>query len=372
MIFTPEDEVFLRRTFKLARKGVQSVSPNPVVGAVVVKNNRIIAEGWHLKTGCNHAEVNAIESAGDLVGGSTIYVNLEPCCHYGRTPPCTKAIINAGITRVVACTVDPNPLVNGGGFKELLDAGVEISFNNLVQEAEKLNEVYFHFMKTGKPFIHIKAGMSMDGRIASSTGKSQWITSEKARRYAHRLRQRYDSILVGFKTLMMDDPRLDVRIEGGGVIHRIVLDSQLNISLDAKLLKSQAGGDVIIATTDGADKEKIKTVRGTGAKVIICEENNNKVDLGNLIDHLGELGITSMMVEGGGETIASFLKDQLVNKVTFVYAPMIIGGRKSVPVVSGGEIDNLSEAFRLKDLRSFKLGSDIGIEGYPVFTSSEE
>jgi diaminohydroxyphosphoribosylaminopyrimidine deaminase/5-amino-6-(5-phosphoribosylamino)uracil reductase len=254
--------------------------------------------------------------------------------------------------------------VNGKGLEILHSAGVEVVCGFLAEEAETLNEVYFHFMRTGLPFVHIKAGMSMDGRIASSTGKSQWITSETARRYAHRLRQRYDAILVGKRTLLADDPRLDVRVEGGGTIHRIVLDSMLELPEDARLLHSNAGRDIIIATTDAAPPEKIKRLQGANANVLVCERDNGKVALTDLCIRLGKVNITSILVEGGGETIASFLMSRLANKITFVYAPMIIGGTKSVPAVAGSDIDELTEARRLRKLRSFKLGPDIAIEGY--------
>lgn len=366
MKFTWEDETFLRRALALAANGLQSVSPNPAVGALVVRENQVIAEGWHLRAGGPHAEAVALERAGTEARGATLYVNLEPCCHWGRTPPCSEAIIRAGIRRVVACTSDPNPKVDGGGFRALDAAGIELSFGFLVDEAETLNEVYFYYMRTRRPFVHIKAGMSLDGRIATATGKSQWITSEEARRYAHRLRQRYDAILVGANTLEIDNPRLDVRVEGGGVINRIILDSRLRIRSDARLFENDAGGSVIIATTASAPADRIAEIESHGATVIVCEEKDGRVAIGDLLTRLGARGITGLMVEGGGETIASFFENGAVQKVTFVFAPLVIGGRTSVPAVGGRVIDELAQAWRLKDLRSFKLGPDIAIEGYPA------
>lgn len=364
MKFTWEDETFLRRALTLAANGLQTVSPNPAVGALVVRDNQVIAEGWHIRAGEQHAETVALARAGEEARGAALYVNLEPCCHYGRTPPCCDAIIRAGIRRIVACTSDPNPKVNGGGFRALDAAGIELSFGFLVNEAERLNEVYFHFMRTRRPFVHVKAGMSLDGRIATSSGKSQWITSDESRRYAHRLRQRYDAILVGAKTLAVDNPRLDVRVEGGGVISRVVLDSRLSLDPGARIFQAEAGGAVIIATTADAPERKIREIRDLGADVIVCAEKDGRVAIDDLLAKLGERTITGMMVEGGGETIAAFFAAGAVQKVTFVLAPLIIGGHASVPVVGGAEIDELAEAWRLKDLRSFSLGPDIAIEGY--------
>jgi diaminohydroxyphosphoribosylaminopyrimidine deaminase/5-amino-6-(5-phosphoribosylamino)uracil reductase len=366
MPITAEDIRFLKRTFVLARRGLNSVSPNPAVGAVIVKGGLVIAEGWHRRAGQPHAEVVAIEKASGKTEGATLYVNLEPCCHLGRTPPCTDAIIAAGIGRVVACITDPNPKVNCNGIKNLRGAGLEVEVGHLAPQAERLNEVYLHRTRIGRPFIHVKAGLSLDGRIATAAGESRWITSERARLYAHRLRQRYDAILVGIGTVLADDPRLTVRAEGGGSIHRIVVDSRLRIPLDARMFSLESGGKTFIATTDAGSEDKIRILVERGVEIIKCADKENKVDLECLLDKLNEREITSVLVEGGGEIIAGFFRAGLVDKVTFVYAPKIIGGRQSVPVVGGGDIELLEDALKLRDLRCFRLGPDIAVEGYTL------
>jgi diaminohydroxyphosphoribosylaminopyrimidine deaminase/5-amino-6-(5-phosphoribosylamino)uracil reductase len=364
MNFSHQDEVYLRHALRLARKGIQTVSPNPAVGAVIVRDGEVIAEAWHKQAGELHAERLALESISGHAAGATLYVNLEPCCHWGQTPPCTDIIISERISRVVACTADPNDKVAGQGFEILRQAGIEVSYGHLEGRAEKLNEVFFHDITTGKPFVHVKAGVSLDGKIATSTGKSQWITSEKARLYAHRLRQRYSAILVGTNTVLIDDPSLNVRTSDGGSIHRVIIDSELKLPLTAKLFQQEAGGKIFIATSRNVTAAKAVEFEKAGATLLKCKTENGKIDLNDLMTQLSANGINSLMVEGGGETIASFLAAGLVNKMTLVYAPIVIGGRASVSVASGLEIDSLSEAHQLHSLRSFKLGPDIAIEGY--------
>lgn len=367
MSIDARDKIYLKRALELAELGKQTVSPNPAVGAVVVKDGQVIAEGWHKKTGGPHAEAEALSNISrDQAEGSTIYINLEPCCHHGRTPPCTDAIIDKGIARAVFCMIDPNPRVNGSGAQALRNAGIEVDFGVLEAEARQLNEIYVHHMETGRPFIHIKAGLSLDGRLATATNKSQWITGEEARAYAHKLRQRYDGILVGSRTLQIDNPRLDVRVDEGGNIHRIILDSTLKIRTDARIFSRDAGKEIIIATTSRSENRKRKELEDAGARIIISDGEDGRVGLLEMSRQLGSLGITGLMVEGGGETISSFLRQDLVNKVTFVYAPIIIGGRNAVPVVGGEDIDSLTEALHLRFIDSFRLGNDIAIDGYPL------
>jgi len=361
-----EYERHLRRAITLACRGLDTVSPNPAVGAVIVKEGRVVGEGWHRRAGAPHAEALALGAAGADAAGATLFANLEPCCHRGRTPPCVDAIIEAGIERVVACIEDPNPLVGGKGFAKLRSAGIEVDVGRLASRAERLNEVYLHCVRRRAPFVHVKAGLSMDGRIATAAGESQWITSERALRYAQRLRRRYDAILVGVGTLLADDPLLTVRVKGGGAIHRIVIDSRLRTPPDAKVFSAAAAGDILIATTENADMGRLSELRSRGAEVVVCGTRDEKVDLAQLLDILFQRGITSVMVEGGGETIAAFLEAGLVNKVTFVYAPKIIGGHRAVPAVGGRELTRLGDAVSLRDLRSFRLGPDIAIEGYCV------
>jgi len=367
MAISEQDEKHLKRTIALARRGLGTVSPNPAVGAVIVRAGEVVAEGWHRRAGEQHAEAAALAKAGGLARGATLYVNLEPCCHHGRTPPCTDAIIAAGVRRVVFCTLDPNPLVNCQGAGQLLDAGIEVEQHPL-QAARKLNEVYLHFIRKRRPFVHVKAGLSMDGRIATAAGQSQWITSERARRYAHGLRRRYDAIAVGIGTVLADDPRLNIRKGSRGAIHRIILDSHLRVRADARIFSTSSEGDIIIATTESADRGKAKELTERfGARFIYCDSGpDGRVDLGCLLSLLAAEQVSSLLVEGGGQVIAAFLGAGLVDKVTFVYAPIIIGGRKAVPVVSGPELGRLEDALRLRDLRAFRLGPDIALEGYPI------
>ena len=356
----------LRRAITLARRGLDTVSPNPAVGAVVVRYGRVVGEAWHRRAGAPHAEPAALEAAGELAAGATLFVNLEPCCHRGRTPSCADAVIEAGVSRVVACIEDPNPLVGGKGFAKLRSAGIEVDVGRLAARAERLNEVYLHCVRRRTPFVHAKAGLSLDGRIATAAGESRWITSESARRYSQRLRRRYDAILVGVGTLIADDPLLTARVKGGGAIHRIVVDSRLRTPADAKIFSAAATGDIIIATTEHADKGRAGELRSRGADVVVCGARDEKVDPEQLLGILFQRGITGVVVEGGGETIAAFLGAGLVNTVTFVYAPKIIGGHRAVPAVGGRELERLGDAMRLRDLRSFRLGPDIAIEGYCV------
>ena len=365
MSFTKVDERFLRRALNLARMGIQTVSPNPAVGAVIVQDDEIISEGWHKKKGSPHAEALAIKQLDGKAEGATIYVNLEPCSHWGQTPPCCDAIIKAGIKRVVCCGVDPNPKVQGRGFSILKDAGIEVSCGHLEKEARKLNEAFYHYHETKRPFIHVKAGMSMDGRIATSTYKSQWITSEDARHYAHKLRQRYDAILVGINTVIQDDPSLDVRLPEGGYNQRLIMDSKLRLPLDARVLTGSANAGLSIITTN-RDCNAIALIQELGAEVIVCDEKDGHIDINDMLKTLGKKGINSILVEGGGEIISAFFRNNLVNKLTFVYAPLIIGGKNAIPAVGGSDIDSLTQGIKLKDVRSFHLGRDIAIEAYPV------
>lgn len=364
MSFTKEDEKFLKRALSLAEMGIQTVSPNPAVGAVIVHHGDIISEGWHKRKGSPHAEALAIKQLDGKAEGATIYVNLEPCSHWGLTPPCCDAIIKAGIKRVVSCGVDPNPKVKGRGFGILKEAGIDVSFGHLEEAARKLNEAFYHFHETGRPFVHVKAGMSLDGRIATSTNKSQWITSEDSRRYAHLLRQRYDAILVGINTVIHDDPSLDVRLPEGGYNQRIIMDSHLRIPLNARVLTGSANAGLTIVTTS-RDCNQIGQIQQMGAEVIICDEKDGRIDVEDMLSALGKKGINSVLVEGGGEIISSFFRNNLVNKITFVYAPLIIGGRNAVPAVGGTDIDLLSQGIKLTGVKHFTLGPDIAIEAYP-------
>ena len=356
----------MRRALELAAKGKGFTSPNPMVGAVVVKKSKIIGEGYHRRPGDKHGEIIALESCSEDPRTATLYLNLEPCCHLGRTPPCVEAIIEAGIKRVVAAMVDPNPLVNGKGFELLKQHGIEVEVGLCQQEAEELNEKFIFFIKNRKPFVMIKAALSLDGKIATATGKSRWLSSPEARMYVHQLRQEYDAIMVGINTLLRDNPRLTIRWPEAEQkkILRVVLDSKLRIPLQCRLLRERGGGEVLVFTTPAAPADRIKQLRDLGVEVVVAKEKGGRVDLKYALKQLAEKGIISLLIEGGSEVFATALREKVINKVLFIYAPKIIGGRDSIPLFSGEGKRELTSAYQLTRVRSYRLGPDVVIEGY--------
>lgn len=363
------DEKYMRLALKLAIKAKGRTSPNPLVGAVIVKDNRIIGQGYHKKAGEPHAEINALNMAGRRAKGATLYLNLEPCVHFGRTPPCTKKLISSGIKKVVAAMIDPNPLNCGKGVKELRRAGVKVKVGVLEEEAKKINESYITYITTKKPFVILKTAMSLDGKIATKTGDSKWITNEKSRKYVHKLRREVDAVLVGVETVLKDNPRLTARVTGYGLrvkdkkTIRVVVDSRVRIPLGAKVLNQEA--PTIVATTKFASKRKIEVLKKKGAKVLIIKKDKNKkVDLKALLKRLGELEITSLLVEGGGRINASFLENDLVDKVLFFVAPKIIGGEEALTPVEGEGIERIKDAIKLKNISIKRFGEDVLVEGY--------
>lgn len=358
------DTFYMQMALDLAAKGKGKTSPNPMVGAVIVKDDKIIAKGYHKKAGTAHAEIAALRSAGPEARGATLYVTLEPCCHTDKkTPPCTKAIIKAGIHKVVAAMIDPNPLVAGKGLRELRKAGIKTSSGILKKEAVKLNEAFIRHVTDKVPFVVLKIAQSLDGKIATARGESKWITGPKARKRVHELRNELDAVLVGSGTVNADNPSLDCRLRGGRNPCRIIVDSSLRIPLSAKVLK-YTDGKTIIATTEAAGKRKIAAVKKTGHRVLVIREKSGKVDLEHLMKELGRLDIMSVMIEGGSSISASALSDGLVNKVMFFVAPKIIGGTDSISSVGGPSPSLLKNAIQLKDLQSSDFGEDILIEGY--------
>ncbi|MFC1732042.1 bifunctional diaminohydroxyphosphoribosylaminopyrimidine deaminase/5-amino-6-(5-phosphoribosylamino)uracil reductase RibD [candidate division KSB1 bacterium] len=357
------DNHYMKLALELARKGEGMTSPNPIVGAVIVKDGKIIGRGYHKKAAMPHAEVEAMHSVKDkkLLKGSTLYVNLEPCDHYGRTGPCTRAIINAGIGRVVAAMKDPNPKVDGKGFEELKNAGVEVKWGVMEQEAKKLNEAFAKFKTQQKPFVILKAAMSADGKIATRAGQSKWISSEESRSYVHELRNKVDAVIVGINTVLHDNPSLTCRLPRGRDPLRVILDSKLRIPLDARIFSDQ---NTIIATTNHCDKDKIRKLEEKGVGVIVTRDGNEKVNLKDLLYELALRSMTHIMVEGGSEVAASFLKEKLVDKVVYFIAPKIIGGRDAKTPVGGKGIENMEEALELKDIEIKKIGKDVVIEAY--------
>ena len=326
-------EKYMSMAIELARKAEGCTSPNPIVGAVIVKNGKIVGHGYHKKAGLAHAEINAISQAGKKARGGTLYVTLEPCNHFGKTPPCTDAIINSGIKTVIAAMPDPNPLTKGRGIKILKKHGIKVIVGVLEKEAKAMNRPFTKFITSGMPFVTIKTAQSLDGKIATRTGDSKWITSESARRYVHTLRARSDAVMVGVNTVIADDPRLTARIPGVKAQPiRVIVDSDLKTPLNARALKEKWSG-IIIATC--SNSKRIINYKKLGAEVFILKRTGGKVDLRSLLRELAKRGIVNILVEGGGTLNASLLSGRLIDRMLFFIAPKIIGGRDAFTSVEG-------------------------------------
>lgn len=361
--FLSYDEKYMRLAMQLAGNAIGRTSPNPLVGAVIVKDNRVVGCGWHRKAGTPHAEVHALNQAGELAQGADVYVTLEPCAHYGKTPPCAKALVEAKVKNVYGGLLDVNPKVAGKGFKILEDAGIHVEYGFLQDELRKQNEVFFKWIEHKKPFIVLKAAMTLDGKIATATGQSKWITNETSRAYGYKLRDIYDGIMVGINTVIEDNPMLTARVDGGKNPIRIVVDSSLKIDINANVVQDKSA-KTIVATTDKADKDKILKLQAQDIDVIVVDKDeNDKVDIEKLLDILGQQNICSILVEGGATLSGSFVAKKLVDKVYFFIAPKIVGGKEAKTPVAGTGILNLQEALTLKDIKIEKLEEDILIIG---------
>jgi diaminohydroxyphosphoribosylaminopyrimidine deaminase/5-amino-6-(5-phosphoribosylamino)uracil reductase len=364
MKYSEDDIRFMREAHSLAKSAEGRTTPDPVVGAVLVKGGRIISMGYHGEVATPHAEDWAIQKAGELAKGATLYLNLEPCCHFGNNPPCTEKIIKAGIRKVVASMKDPNPLVNGKGFKILKRHGIEVRVGLLEQEAEQLNEVFIKYITTKMPFVVLKTAMTLDGKIATRTGASRWVAGAESRRYAHRLRNVYDAILVGVRTVLVDNPRLDVRlVKKVKDPVRIVLDAYARTPTKADILKT-GSAKTIIAVGPKAAKRKISQLEKAGAEVLKVSAPKGRVSIKELFKQLAKKGITSILIEGGGEVGASALEAGLVDKAYFFIVPKIFGGRDAVTPVEGKGIKLPSQAWHLKNIHLEKVGEDFLVSGY--------
>ena len=360
------DEKFMKLALSLAEKGRGYVNPNPLVGAVIVKDGKVIGEGYHTAFGKPHAEIEAINSATEDIKGATMYVTLEPCCHKGKTPPCTEAIIKNQLARVVVATTDPNPLVSGSGIEKLKQSNIEITVGVLEEMAKIQNEVSIHYMTTNLPFAILKYAMSLDGKIACHTGDSKWITSEKSRTDVHRLRSSVSAVVTGIGTILSDDASLNVRLidSKGKEPHRIVVDSAARISLDAKILNLDSKSDTYIAVTEAASDEKLRKLEDYGAKIIMTKSKDGKVDLEELWKELGFLGMDSILIEAGEQLNAALLEAKLVNKIRAYIAPKIIGGTNAKSPIGGYGATNMSEVINLKSLNVTHIENDFVVEGY--------
>ena len=356
------DQNYMLRAIQLAKQGEGWTNPNPMVGAVIVKNGRIIGKGYHKKCGELHAERNAIASLTESAEGATIYVTLEPCCHYGKTPPCTEAIIEQKIKRVVIGSRDPNPKVSGKGIKMLQEAGIEVIEDFMREECDRLNPVFFHYITTKTPYVVMKYAMTLDGKIATKTGASKWITGEAARAEVQHMRHRYMGIMAGIGTVIADDPMLNVRVEGWKSPIRILCDSGLRIPLDGQIVKSAGKYRTIVAYADSENTEtKRKRLHEMGVETICCPDENNQVDLKKLMKYLGEEGIDSILLEGGGTLNDSALRAGIVQEVQAFIAPKLFGGMNSKTPVEGIGVRFPSEAVKLKCTDICQIGEDIRI-----------
>jgi diaminohydroxyphosphoribosylaminopyrimidine deaminase/5-amino-6-(5-phosphoribosylamino)uracil reductase len=359
---TSPDEQFMRRALQLARRSLGYSSPNPMVGAVVVKNGRIIAEGYHKVIGADHAEVAALKNAKEDVKGATLYVTLEPCRHFGKTPPCTDAIIKSKIGRVVIGMLDPDYRMRGESVKLLEEKGIKMTVGVLEADCLALNEKHVKHRNTGIPFVTLKWAQTLDGRIATAQGSSRWISSPESLKLAHRLRATHDAILVGVSTVIKDNPELTTRLVKGRNPLRVILDSHLRIPLDAKVLANQDKAKTLVAATPRAAKQKLAALKNMGIEVLtIPPDKDGRVDLTKLLQTLGEREITSLLVEGGGEVITSFLRLGLGDKVVAIIASKILG--KGTDTVGELNITDLSKAFKLSFVKTYRIGVDIVVEG---------
>jgi diaminohydroxyphosphoribosylaminopyrimidine deaminase/5-amino-6-(5-phosphoribosylamino)uracil reductase len=359
------DEKYMRMALRLAEKARGRTSPNPMVGAVVVKDGKIISRGWHRKAGEPHAEAIALKKAGAAADGATLYVTLEPCSHTGkRTPPCSPLVIQSGITRVVVAMVDPNPKVSRGGVKALSAAGIDVISGVVEAEARKLNEAYIKHIKTGMPFVTLKIAQTLDGKIATAWGESKWITGEKAREEAHKLRDINDAILVGINTVLKDNPSLTTRIPEGRDPIRVIVDSSLRIPLNAKVLAQKSSAKTIVATLASAPKGKMTKLQKAGVEVLTVKAVAGRVDLRDLMRKLGKMDIMSVLVEGGAEINFSALKSGIVDKAVLFIAPVLMTGKDALCSIGGTAPKKLSQALRLRDVTSHLVGQDLMVEGY--------
>ena len=356
-----EDIEYMRRAMELAERGVGFTNPNPMVGAVIVKGGKVIGEGWHERCGEWHAERNAFKNCTVPAEGATMYVTLEPCCHYGKTPPCTEAIIEHGIARVVVGMEDPNPLVAGKGIALLREAGIEVVCGVEEEALREQNRVFLKYISTKLPWVAMKTAMTLDGKIATRTGDSKWITGAEARAYVHELRHRFMAIVVGIGTAVADDPLLNCRIEGRGVRQpiRVVVDSNARLSLDSQLVKTAGEYRTIVAHTRFAPEESVKALREAGVEMLLCKEKEGLVDVRNLLELLGQSGIDSILLEGGGSLNYTFLAEGLADELYAFIAPKIVGGMNAKTPVEGAGMEKMADAINLELENVLHVGHDV-------------
>ena len=361
----------MRMALGLARKGRGKTSPNPMVGAVVVRGKAVVGKGYHHRAGEPHAEVLALRQAGEKARGAILYLNLEPCDHFGKTPPCTQAILRAGIKRVVAGMTDPNPRISGRGFKRLKRAGVQVDVGLLEEECRELNAPFCKYISARRPFVILKAAVSLDGKIATRSGDSRWISSEESRSYVHRLRSSMDGVMVGIGTVLQDDPLLNVRLGGKKMTRhplRVIVDSRLRLPLRSRLAQTASTFETLVATTRAAAPAKVHRLQAANLEVLVVKNRKTgEVSLGALMEELGRRGILTILLEGGPTLNAGALEEKIVDRVLLFLAPKIIGGKKAPGMIGGKGILRVREALGIEVLQVHKTGTDVMIEGRPIY-----
>jgi diaminohydroxyphosphoribosylaminopyrimidine deaminase/5-amino-6-(5-phosphoribosylamino)uracil reductase len=362
------DARWMRRALRLAARARGSTAPNPMVGAVLVRDGAVVGEGYHRVAGGPHAEVLALRQAGDAARGATCYVNLEPCCHFGRTPPCTRALIEAGVARVVAAMADPFPRVAGGGLEELRDAGIMVEVGVLETEARRLNEVYLKYVTQGLPFVTLKMAMTLDGKIATTTGDSRWVTGEEARRAVHRWRSENAAVMVGIGTALADDPLLTARVPRARNPTRVVVDARAELPLNSQIGLTLRAVPTLVAVSVSAPADRCQSLETAGARVLRLPEMAGRVDLRALMSELAHLELSSVLVEGGAELAAGMIDAGLVDRVAFFIAPKLIGGRNAPGPVGGAGLPLMENAIPVHDVTVRRFGSDIALIGYVHWT----
>ncbi len=353
------DIFFLKQAFQIAKKAEGFTSPNPLVGALIVKNDKIISQGYHKKAGLAHAEIEAIRKAKQNLKGSTLYINLEPCCHFGKTPPCVDEVIKSGIRRAVISTVDPNPKVCNNSIRKMKQAGIKVRLGLLRKEAEKLNEVFFKNMKENRPFVVAKLAQTLDGKIAASSGISKWITSGCSRKFAKGLRDKYDSVVVGINTVLKDNPKLNGLRK---IPYKVVIDPDLRINKNIFIVKHNPGKLIVFISKKNKSNKVIK-----GARIIPIKERKGRLDLNSMLLELFRLGITSCFVEGGSQTLGNFLDAKLIDKMHFFISPKILGGKYALTSIGAEGYESLDKCPYLKEPEIKKIGPDILVTGYPSY-----
>lgn len=355
----------MKRALTLARRGIGKTSPNPAVGCVIVKDGTIVGEGWHRKAGTPHAEVHALVQAGQSAHGADVYVTLEPCSHHGKTPPCADALVEAGVARVFIGMVDPNPQVSGRGINKLRSAGIEVVDGILGDECRAVIEPFIKYITTGLPFVILKSAMTMDGKTATSSGESKWITNEKSREYVHKLRSMVDAVMVGVGTIIADNPQLTTRLPRGGRDPlRVIVDSTLRTPMDARVLLQSSAARTMIATIS-KNEDKSSQLQAHGAEIVRCREKDGRVDLGDLLKQLGSRGIQSVLLEGGRELAGEALRLRLIDKYIFFYAPKLFGGADGFGLFAGQSVSRMNDALMMERIAIRKFGNDVMIEAYP-------